>query len=339
MDIPDKKLIKLQNDLTKGHVMPIYFLCGEDTYLLGEAARFFKTMQNGFKDLNFSEFYAKETEPEKIIQSARTLPFMARYRLVVVKQAEKYGTSDWKSFNPYFKSPSSTTYLVFIIETVNLKKNYPGSLKNFGELIQFYSPKANDLRLWIKFFANKYKKNITSRAIEILRELLVNKLAIIDQELNKLSLFIGDKKNIDSDDILNITIPTRIESVFALINKISAKNEKESLFILKRLISKGEPPLIILSLIIRQYRLLTMIKGKSIEGLPPNKIKAELIELDLKIPDYFFNDLYQKSQKVSFEELFRAYNLIVNTDQELKKSRINKEILLENLVFHLCNYL
>ena len=342
MDIPDRKLIKLKNDLEKGHVMPVYFLFGEDIYFLRMAASFFKTilLQNELKDLNCSVFYTIESKPNQIIQSANTLPFMAPYRLVIVKQAEKFDASDWKKFNLYFKSPSTATCLVFLIKNDSLKKvkkNYLSNLKEFGAVIQFLSPKTYEIESWIKFFANKYKKTITSQSAFILKELLGNNLSIIDQELNKISLFVGDKKNIDTDDINIVSISTKIESVFSLISKISEKKKKESLIILKKLIYKGDPPLVILSLLIKQYRRLTLIKGKEIEGLGYNEIKAELKKAKLDLHDFFLKSLFNEAHKVSFEELTEAYKLITNTDLELKKSRINKEIILENLVFNLCN--
>nr|WP_244262678.1 hypothetical protein [Thermoanaerobacter siderophilus] len=108
------------------------------------------------------------------------------------------------------------------------------------------------------------------------------------------------------------------------------KKEKEAYKVLHTLLEKGEVPLIILSMIVRQMRLITKIK--SFEGKFGDK---KTIASSLGVPYFAVEELMRQSRLFKKEELERAYKECLKCDIALK-SGADSSLALEGLVKKLC---
>lgn len=75
-------------------------------------------------------------------------------------------------------------------------------------------------------------------------------------ELEKLISYVGDKTIIDKDDVEDAVGKTKEEEIFALTNALSEKNQLAALDALKNILDQGTHHLIILSMLVREIRLL-----------------------------------------------------------------------------------
>jgi DNA polymerase-3 subunit delta len=75
-------------------------------------------------------------------------------------------------------------------------------------------------------------------------------------ELEKLISYVGDKTLIDQDDVEEAVGKTKEEEIFALTTALSEKNQLAALNALKNLLDQGTHHLIILSMLVREIRLL-----------------------------------------------------------------------------------
>ncbi|MCP4716627.1 MAG: hypothetical protein GY868_16015, partial [Deltaproteobacteria bacterium] len=109
--------------IDQGTVAPLYYLSGENVGRVEDVIERLKQKLFGGRedDFNLGLFDAQVHGPPDIIQTARTVPFGAARRLVVVKRAHAWKDSQWQSFEDYFSKPSAQSCLVFAAEKQVLK--------------------------------------------------------------------------------------------------------------------------------------------------------------------------------------------------------------------------
>ncbi|HUT84272.1 MAG TPA: DNA polymerase III subunit delta [Thermodesulfobacteriota bacterium] len=323
----------LERSLSKGKVYPLYYLYGNDQYLLERGVRQIKAkVLTSSPESTVTHYSASEAIPADILNDARTLPFFSPSRFIMVKEAHLFKTAHWKEFLSYLKGPVASTTLLFLGEKMELGKESYDLLKNRGMVVRFNHPFESQLPQWIRKIARECEKDITPEAISLLREVAGNDLLRIASELGKISIYCGRKGVIDAEAVEEVVAEARMETIFTLIDCIGKKERDKSLKMLWRLIDSGKPPLLILSLISRQIRLIARGKEMMQEGKDP----YDLVK-DLKIQKFKLDDFQDQLSRFSLSECKKIFTALALTDLALKSSRLSKGIILERLVLEICN--
>ncbi len=152
-------------------------------------------------DFGKTVVYGRDTNIERILFSAREYSMFGGYKLIIVKEAQ-----DLKTVEPleqYVKSPTPTTILVFAYKYKNLdkRKTLYKLLNKSNNAVVFESKKLydNQLPAWIEKWILGMGYTIEPKAVMLLADHLGNDLSRIDNELQKLTLFLkpGEKITVD----------------------------------------------------------------------------------------------------------------------------------------------
>ena len=86
--------LRLEGELEKGELRPFYLLVGQDDYLRRRAEGMIveAALEPPERGLNLTVLSATEASAEEVAESVRVLPFMAKRRVVVVREAERFLT-------------------------------------------------------------------------------------------------------------------------------------------------------------------------------------------------------------------------------------------------------
>ncbi|MDE0041204.1 MAG: hypothetical protein OXT74_04160, partial [Candidatus Poribacteria bacterium] len=103
-------------------------------------------------------------------------------------------------------------------------------------------------------------KKITPRAFSLLRERTDNDLHLLFESLEKIVAFVGEKVQIDEEDIRDLVSSSGFENIFALTDAIGKRAVSRALESLHSILQSGEPPIRINALIARQIRLSLQAK-------------------------------------------------------------------------------
>ncbi|MBE9505138.1 MAG: DNA polymerase III subunit delta [Proteobacteria bacterium] len=327
----EELLRKLRDDV----VDPLYFIYGNDEFLKQQSVSKIKAiaLQGGMADFNFDLFHAGEADMSKIMSVLSTFPVMAKRRLVILKDADKLKSQEREVLLPYFNDPSPTTTLLMIGGDVDKRKTFFSTLVKKGALVEHNHPYEREMPKWINWIAKKKGFEISDNAARCLVDIVGNDLSSVANEIEKASIYIGDKGNrIELEAIEAVTIDMRERTVFQLIDALGKKNLKKSLENLKRLLDGGESPLLILNLIVRQLRLIWMGLDIMKRGGGESEVR-----LRVKLPPFVFKDYLKQIKLFKEEELREAYDRLFDLDLKFKSSPIDKERALELLVFKLCS--
>src|SRR5262249_59899615 len=91
--------------------------------------------------------------------------------------------------------------------------------------------------------ATCYGKQLGNQAASLLVELIGPEMGLLDQELVKLSIYVGNKKSIEPADVDTLVGNSRAESTFKIFDAIGEGRAAEALTLLDRLFDQGEGPM------------------------------------------------------------------------------------------------
>jgi len=177
-------------------------------------------------------------------------------------------------------------------------------------------------------------------------------------ELEKLIFFTGEREIIEQNDVLELVGKTKEDSVFDLTSALGQKNIAAALSALKALLEQGMHPLMILTMLARELRLLIqagILLDKKI--LPPCKTNAEYgwfqknvypliadrkeksnITADLIFSQHPFviYNAWKNCGNFSLSKLTDLLHDLLEIDLALKSSGADPRILLEKFLVCAC---
>ena len=327
------KLFELQKEIKKRNLSPLYFFYGEETFLIDKIVSEIREelVDPDLSSFNLNIFYGKESEPQDIINSAKTLPLMSDYRLVIIREADQLKPSYWKDFLSYFENPSSSTCCVFCAENMVLKAEPLKAFKKRGEMVRFYHPFNREIPEWIRKIAKEFNKKISREAVDLLSVELGNDLQKIYNELQKVAIYVGEKAVIESDDVKEAIADVGGVTIFNLVDCIGSKDREGALNALRKLLEVGEYPLKILTMITRQMRLLTRAKEMLKEGSSHADVGRKL-----GVRGFYLKGFLKQVNVFSLSHVEDCFTCLFCSDWKLKSSRIDKKLIMEKLIADLC---
>jgi len=322
----------LNQEVKKNKILPFYYFYGDENFLIEDTIRTIKEKVVGSSPSGFNLhiYYANEDSPEEIINAAWTRPFLSQRKLLVVRNADGFSGKQLESFLPYLKKPTSTTCLIFVAKNADTRKKFFQELKKIGGMVQFKSLSENRMAFWIKKEVEKLAKKISPEALSFLIENTGGSLENIFHEMQKVVLYVGEKNLIEINDLEDIIVDSTTRSVFDLIFYLGNKDSKNSLKVLDKMLLNGDPPLLILTMIIRQIRLILRAKEILGQGGSFREMKKSL-----NVPEFTLKRLASQTKHFSFDELIKSYTYLLETDLALKSSIVSKQLILEKLIINL----
>jgi DNA polymerase-3 subunit delta len=180
---------------------------------------------------------------------------------------------------------------------------------------------------WVRAEVTGRKKTIAYEAVTYLIQESGSSLMDLHNELEKLFLFVGDKKEIGLGDVESMSGHTKQSNVFQLTEAIESKNIKLSVSVLKSLLREGEAPVLILTFAHRAIRRLLTAKSLMEEmGMNRDEVGRKLF-----LHKFFDRNFFQLLGKYTMKELRKDMRLVLEADIELKSSSRPEEAVLEEL--------
>lgn len=325
---------KFYKDLEQGNLAPLYFMFGEEDYLLNQSTERFKyaVLTEGAIDFNYTLFYASDADIVNVRDAVETLPMMAARRLVILKEAQELNDREWQELESILETPVDSTVFVIMATRVDKRKKQIRLLLDKADSVEFKKPFENQIPQWIKYIAGTLQLQITDDATHLLHKLVGNHLTEIESELKKLGDFVGERKRIEVSDVAQAVSRSREENVFDFTKAIGENDRVKALEHLVHLMDQGQNEIGIVSLVARHIRLLLLIKKGLDEGLHGAKLAHYA-----QIPPYFLESYVDQNRSWSVRKLEQTLAILSDTDKALKSSPLSSHIWLENMVLKVCH--
>jgi DNA polymerase-3 subunit delta len=317
----------------KGDASPVYYLYGEDGYRREQALRQLldTLLPEAARALNLEQIRAGEGNDTSILGAARTLPFLSVRRVVLVRDAEVLSRQQQEELVAYLEDPAPTTCVVLTATRLDLRTRLAAALQKRGTILRFGPLQAGAMREALQEAARDRGKRVTQEALDLLVTLSGDDLRRAMSEVEKASLFVGERAEIGRQDVEVLVGQVRIRSIFRLMDAVSAPDLRRALCCLSDVIGQGEEPMAILGMLARQIRLLIRAKTLGDGGVTAGEI-ARALGLQPRTAAA----VSEQAVSLSWQWLVRALHLLHRTDVAIKTGRTPSSIAIEGLVWEIC---
>lgn len=249
----------------------IIFLYGDDTFRIAQKLT---SIKDRFKHeidpsgMNVSTFEGATVDPGILSAILRAFPFMARKRLVIIKNLFASRKNELlEIIGKEIEKPLPETMLVITEErsAKELSRDVGATKKalfaklqkeKFAEEIPML--KGMYLSKIIKTLAKEKQLTLDEPTVALLIEEFGGDLWYITNELEKLSA-LGSEFSLTDDNMEHLAGATPELSIFTLLDTIGARDRKQTITLLEKHFDEGVAPQQIINRIASQIRLLLMI--------------------------------------------------------------------------------
>ena len=348
---------KLRDELSRGEVRNVYLLYGAERFLVKHYAAAIEKAVATDGDKNVFDGALPVSE---IIMAAETLPFSMRAlppsprgevvlskRLIFVRDSKLFAAgrkADSEEMAEYFSKIPTSTIMVFIETEVDRRTKIFKNLVNLsgtslGAAVEFTPLNPQDLSKWIIKTAKSGGKKMTSATANFLIRTCGAEMFNLSNEIDKLIHYSASGKSIPDKNevvtheitqnhILEICTPTLESRIFDLTKAVGAGNIPAALQMYHNLLFLKESPLMILSMIIRQLRIILLCKSFAAKNTPHSQIAKEL-----NIRGFVIPEALSHGRRFTNQQLMSALKNCQDTDIRIKSGLLSPETGVEMLIF------
>ena len=334
----------------RGDLLPVWLLTGEERLLRDQAlAAITKSaLAGGLAELNLDKFTAGETPVDKVLAATRTVPMMAKKRVVLVRGLERWdaGASsdtsddedDGKALPPldrvaeYAKAPIDTTCLILVAHKLDGRRKLVTLAKKAGFLVDCAAVDRRQLPGWIKQRAEAKGHTIDQDTCELVAEVAGPDLSNLDDVLERLSLYVGPGKPITEDAVSVCVTRVKLADTWKLVDAASTKDLGKVLALFADVYDPRDRGLPLVGAIAWSLRQLLKLEAALKEGASTDEAarRAGIY------PAFKARDLARKLKAFRPRELERWLVVVQETDVALKSSRRSADAILEEMFTRLC---
>ncbi len=223
------------NEWKKNAFKPFYWLEGEEEFYIDTVMDYAEhnILSEADAAFNLSVFYGKDANWTEVVNACCRYPMFAQKQVVLLKEAQQMKEID--KLENYITNPLASTILVISYKgkTIDGRSKLAKLLKFHGEILSTKKLYDNQLPGWANDFIQKRGYSIAPRALTLLVDHIGNDLTRIANEFEKVSMNLGERKNITEDDIEKYVGISKEYNVFELQEALSNKNLAKAITIIQ----------------------------------------------------------------------------------------------------------
>jgi DNA polymerase-3 subunit delta len=315
----------------RGKWGPVQLLVGTERLFIDRAVTALRRACVGEGDSwNEEVFHAKSASSARIVDAARTIPMLGGQRFVLVRNLHELPDKEHDRLSEYFGNPVDSCCLVLTADKLDGRSKLLKIAKQRNYLYEAQPLKPGAMRSFTATEARKRKLKIDEAATAALVDAIGTDLAALDDALERLSLYAGEGQPITVSAVEACITRVRVESIWALVDAVSAQDRRQALKAAASLLDDREPPLRILSLLSRQIRML----GRARQALDDGA-SAEQAAAAAGAPPFKARDLARAASRMDLTKLSRAFQVLCEADLTQKGGKCPPEAALEATILAL----
>lgn len=314
----------LNEDIKMGKFRQAYLLYGEEAYLKKQYKdKMTKAMLPEGDTMNYAYYEGKGIHPAELIDLAETMPFFAERRLIVVENSGFFKNAT-PELADYIKAVPDTTCFLFIENEVDKRGKMYKAVKDKGRIVEMGRQDEKTLLYWIAGNVKKEGRQIKESTARYLVAKTGTDMENLEKEMEKLFSYTLGKNEITVQDVDDICTTQITNKIFEMIEAVATKQQKKALDYYYDLLALKEPPMRILYLLSRQFKLLLEVKNLLGRGCDKSQI-AKTVGLHPFVAGKYM----QQCRAFTGEELRGIMEESVATEEMVKTGRLNDVMSVE----------
>lgn len=307
------------------------------------------------RELSLYDMDLAETDLQQVLDRARTPSLMSPFQVFFIRGVKNlYGRGkhddEFAAIEDYFKNPNPAALLVFVVDYIAIpadvrrmeltdKERYERIRETLGEycpILEFARVEEGDAVKWAIAKANDDGVKLDADAARELVDSLGGDMMMIANELEKLVLFVGEKKRISLGDVETLVLAAKQRSFYELTDAISSRDRGRALSVLDAILSTGdgeEAAIGHVYMLSRTFRQMLVILERNVRD---SRALWQALWQGFRIPPFAAEDVIRQARRYkSRRELTSAIRRVARADFALRSNPPSKRLVLENLVLDL----
>jgi DNA polymerase-3 subunit delta len=312
---------------------PVVVLYGPQRHLKQSAFAAVATEVLGTDDdLALVRFDGKTADWKSVSDELLTVSMWGDRRLVAIDDADDFVTKNRPVLEKYLEKPAKKSVLVLTVKSFPSNTRLAKAVAKTGLPMECAELSGIALERWLGDTASRtYEKRLPREAAALIAELAGNDLGLLDQELAKLAAYVGERPQIETDDVAKLVGGWRTQTTWDMLDALQDGNVGAALSLLDRLLSAGEAPQMVLGGITFVYRRLAAATELSRQGMN--------LHAALKQAGVFGNKIDAAARylrRIGRPRAERFHDFLLAADSGMKgSSRLPERLILESLLVHL----
>ncbi len=324
--------------LKAGNYAPVYLLHGSEAYYIDQLADYIEehALQESEKVFNQIILYGKEVNSKTVIDHASQYPMMAQRRVVILKEAQSM--RDLAKLEPYVRNPATTTVLVIAHPHKKLDGRSALSKTLNKHAVVFESQEVKEYKMaqWIEGYLKDSGYTIEPGAADVLVDYLGNDLSKVSNELDKLALSMGERKQVKREDVYDNIGVSKDYNVFELQTALALRDSQKVYKIVENFManSKAAPFVVVNATLFSYFSKVLLVK--SMEGKSDRAIASAI-----GVNPYFLKEYKAASRNFSVSALSTVIDILRQYDMRSKginrTSALREPELLREMIYKIFN--
>ena len=336
---------------------PVYVFVGDEVFFRKQCrdAVLQSLVPNDLREFSLFEFDLGETDLAEVLDRARTPSLMAPFQVFFVRGVKSLfgrGSNDdkLKAIENYAKDPNPDAVLIFVADHISIpadarridltdKERYERIRETMGRycaIVELGRVEEGDAVRWIQDHCATREVKIEADASRELVDSLGGDMMMISNELEKLILYVGEKKRITLGDVETMVLAAKQRSLYELTDAISARERTRALEMLDAILSTGdgdEAAIGHLYMLAKTFRQMLVILERNVRD---QRMLWAALWQGFRVPPFAADDIIRQARRYkSKRELTRSIRLVAKADLALRSNPPTKRLVLEKLVLDL----
>ena len=307
------------------------------------------------RDFSLFDFDLSETDLTEILDRARTPSLVAPFQVFFVRGVKNLfgrGSNQDKldAIEAYCKDPNPAAVLIFVADHISIpadprrmdltdKERYERIRESMGDycaIVELARVEESEAVRWIGEYCSLQSVKIDPDAARELVDALGGDMMMISNELEKLILYVGEKKRLTLGDIETMVLAAKQRSLYELTDAISSKDRVRALEVLDAILTSGdgeEAAIGHLYMLAKTFRQMLVILERNVRD---QRMLWAALWQGFRVPPFAADDIIKQARRYkSRRDLTRAIRLVARADLSLRSNPVSKRLVLEKLVMDL----
>jgi len=307
------------------------------------------------RDFSLFEFDLGDTDLAEVLDRARTPSLMAPFQVFFVRGVKNLfgrGSNEEKlaAIEDYCKNPNPDALIVFVADHISIpadvrkiemqdRERYQRIRDTLGQycgIVELARVEEGEAVRWISDYCTSQAVQIEADGARELVDALGGDMMMISNELEKLILYVGEKKRITLGDVETMVLAAKQRSLYELTDAISSKDRVRALEVLDAILASGdgeEASIGHVYMLAKSFRQMLIILERNVRD---QRMLWAALWQGFRVPPFAADDIIRQARRYkSRRELTRAIRLVAKADLALRSNHVSKRMVLERLILDL----
>ena len=328
-----KDFNQLLSSRQAGRIPSVLLFEGDEEYMKQTALAALRKLllPDGMEELNETILDAPETD--QLIAASETLPFMADRRLVVIRDHPALtgrAEGDEKLTGYLASVPLSTVLLFYCTKKPDGRKKLYTVIKKMNGVVVFSPLKDRELTTFVTSAFKDLGKECDERTADYLIFTCGSDAGSLMTEIAKIASHAPDTPAVHPDEVRALATPSTECTVFQMVDALVSGQHELAFRLMQNQLLNGTDRLYMLSMLLRQFRLMQHIRIMQYE-----KCSRDIIRNNLGVPPFAVEQYTRQAALYTNGQIKQAVRLCLDTEYAVKSGRLNPEGSLESVMLKL----